>query len=276
MNCFQLIKTVLDEAYADIPGDQAAKDAAIKTQMDALSSEYVTLREKGCLDYSDPARRFAYLFTYTTSHANLVYERIQASAALSKVFDAQDVMVSCIGGGPGSDFLGILKHCQRGGKTPNLTCHLLDRDSAWGESWSDVGKKVNGALHLTTHFNPFDVTDPTKWKVFKKHCGADVFTLIYFMSEVYALRDKADEYFNTLFSSMKPESVLLFVDNNSPEFFDWFDAYVTKHGLTVLESNSGKMQLPYHEEKGDLEPYKTRLKRDPKLGANVAWRIVQK
>lgn len=276
MNCFQLIKTVLDEAYADIPGDQNAKDGAIKAQMDALSDEYAKLRQKGCLDYSDPARRFAYLFTYTTSHANLVYERIQTSSALSKGLAAKEVTVSCIGGGPGSDFLGILKYCQLRGLSPALTCHLLDRDSAWGESWSDVGKKVNGTLQLTTHFNPFDVTDPAKWKVFKKHFHADVFTLIYFMSEVYALRASAEEYFDALFSNMKPGALLLFLDNNNPDFFNWFDGFVAKHRLKVLESNSGQMQLPYHEEKTDLEPYKSRLGRNPKINANVAWRVVQK
>lgn len=244
--------------------------------MDALSAEYTELRQKGCLDYSDPARRFAYLFTYTTSHANLVYERIQSSAALSKALGATDVTVSCIGGGPGSDLLGILKFCQLRGLSPALTCHLLDRDSAWGESWSDVGKKVNGALQVTTHFNPFDVTDPGKWRVFKKHFQADVFTLIYFMSEVYALRASADEYFNVLFANMKPGALLLFLDNGTPDFFNWFDGFVATHKLKVLESNSGVMQLPSHEEKTDLEPYKTRLSRNPKISAKVAWRVVQK
>jgi len=278
MNCFQLIKTVLDEAYADIPGDQNSKDAAIKEQMDALSKGYAKLRQEGCLDYSDPARRFAYLFTYTTSHANLVYDRIHASPELRTALAASALTVSCIGGGPGSDFLGILKYCQMSVLSPVLTCHLLDRDPAWGESWSDVGNKVkvNGALQLTTHFNPFDVTDPTKWKVFKKHFQADVFTLIYFMSEVYALREKAKEYFDALFSGVKPGALLLFLDNNNPDFYNWFDGFVTKHGLKVIESNSGQMQLPYDEEKLDLEPYKSRLGRSPKISADVAWRVVQK
>src|SRR6266849_1262239 len=86
MNCFQLIKTVLDEAYAEIPGTDDEKDAAIQEQMKALSNEYANLCEKSCLDYSDPARRFAYLFTYTTSHANIVYRRIWASEPLRDIF----------------------------------------------------------------------------------------------------------------------------------------------------------------------------------------------
>ncbi len=276
MNCFQIIKTVLDEAYAEIPGTDDKKDAAIQKQMTALTAEYGKLCEKGCLDYSDPARRFAYLFRYTTSHANLVFARIRESTALREVFDQKDVTISCVGGGPGSDFLGVLKYCERANKNPDLTCHLLDRDSAWGESWSDVGKKVGGSLQLTTHFNPFDVTAQEKWRVFKKHFQADFFTLIYFMSEVYALRNAATPYFNCLFGSMKGGALLLFIDNNSPEFRDWFDELATNHDLEILESAGGTMQLPAHEEKCDLEPYKARLKRDPKLKADVAWRVVRK
>jgi hypothetical protein len=276
MNCFQLIKTVLDEAYAEIPGTDDEKDVAIQKEMAALTVAYANLCKKGCLDYSDPARRFAYLFTYTTSHANIVHARICASTALKGIFDGQDITVSCVGGGPGSDFLGVLKYCEQAKKRPSLTCHLLDRDSAWGESWSDVGKKVGASLQLTAHFNPFDVTSPEKWKVFKKHFRADLFTLIYFMSEVYALREKADEYFDSLFASMKQGALLLFVDNNDSRFSGWFDGLAKKHGLTILETGQGKMQLPPHEEKDDLQPYKKRLKRDPKLSADVAWRVVQK
>jgi hypothetical protein len=280
MKCFQLIRSVLDEAYAEIPGSDDDKDAAIKKEMARLTKDYAKLLEKGCIDYSDPARRFAYLFTYTTSHANIVYQLIASSKVLKGVFDKTDLTISCVGGGPGSDFLGVLKYCELMKKKPHLTCHLLDRDPAWGESWSDVGKKVASDLQLTTHFNPFDVTDQKNWSVFKKHFQADLFTLIYFMSEVYALRGKADAYFDELFRRMKTGSLLLFVDNNSPEFRDWFDGHIKKHKLKVLESNSGVIKMPWSgpgpEEKSDLEPYMTRLGRKPKLDANVAWRVVQR
>ncbi|TWT44971.1 hypothetical protein RAS1_13910 [Phycisphaerae bacterium RAS1] len=275
MNCFQLIKSVLDEAYAEIPGKVAQKDSAINAQLTSLSAEYSNLRKKGCLDYTDPARRFAYLFAYTTAHANLVYGRICGSKQLRSVFDRDQVLVSCIGGGPGSDFLGLLKYCERMNKKPDVTCHLLDRDPAWGESWSDVGQKVGATMKLATHFNPFDVTDPKKWMVFKKHFQADLFTLIYFMSEVYAKRSEASAYFDTLFSSMKKGSFLLFVDNNAPSFYEWFDAYATKFGLTVLESQAAVSKMPLDEDKDDLKPYLDKF-RCPKLTSDIAWRVVQK
>ena len=84
MNCFQLIKSVLDEAYNAIPGKKAAKDAAIEEALEGLSKAYKKLLKKGCLDYSDPARRFAYIYRYTTSHANIVYNKILGHKALNE------------------------------------------------------------------------------------------------------------------------------------------------------------------------------------------------
>jgi len=275
MNCFQLIKTVLDEAYAAIPGSDAQRDAAIATQLAQLSNDYHNLLLKGCLDYSNPARRFAYVFRYTTAHANLVYRRILASNVLRAVFDRPKVQITCVGGGPGSDFLGILKYCERAGKAPELKCLLLDRDPAWGESWSDVDDKVQSTLRLATVFNSFDVTKPDEWRTFTKHYNSDLFTLIYFVSEVYAMRTKAEPYFDALFSNMRHGSLLLFIDNNDSRFVEWFDQLTAKHGLVIVEKDAGVCKMPLEEEKRDLEPYFTKFGA-PKLDADVAWRVVRK
>lgn len=277
MNCFQLIKTVLDEAYAEIPGKPVERDDAIRAECATMSAEYAKLTTHGCLDYSNPARRFGYIFKYTTSHANIVCERISNSKPLRSLFDQDRVLVSCVGGGPGSDFLGILKYCETRKKCPDLACYLMDRDPAWAESWSDVGDKVGTSMSLRTSFMSFDVTDAANWQVFKKHFAADLFTLIFFVSEVYALRAQAEAYFDALFSNMRKDAILLYVDNNSSEFYVWFDALVKKHGLNLLDSGSGRAQMPYDEEKSDLGEYAENGRfGSPKLQSDIAWRIVQK
>ena len=275
MNCFQLIKSVLDEAYEQISGDGAAKDAAIKKALEKLSQDYHKLLNKGCLDYNDPVRRFAYMYRYTTSHANLVYDRIRHTPKLASLFERQSLHISCVGGGPGSDFLGVLKYCLESNKKPDIKCMLTDRDPAWGESWSDVDEKVKAAMPLSTVFNSFDVTVPEKWKTFTKHYRADLFMLIYFLSEVYAKRDDADVYFQELFARAKPGAFVLFIDNNSSQFYGWFDQLAAAHGFNVLDKGEEVAKMPPEEEKTDLEPYFTKFA-DPKLKANIAWRVVKK
>ncbi len=275
MNCFQLIKTVLDEAYDAIAGDEAAKDAAINTAMAELSKEYRQLLHNGCLDYAEPCRRFAYIYKYTTSHANIVFAALTRSNELAALFDREKVSIACVGGGPGSDFLGILKYCMRESKTPELRCQILDRDATWGESWSDVDDKLGPVFRISTLFHPLDVTDPASWSPFTKHFRADLFTLVYFMSEVYALRDDAHEYFETLFRQAKPGAFILFVDNNAPQFYGWFDEIATAAGFDVVTSWEGWEQLPFDEEKTDLQPYYSKFQ-CPKMRTDIAARVIQK
>lgn len=275
MNCFQLIKTVLDEAYHAIPLGPLAKDAAIENALSQLSREYQRLRERGCLDYSDPVRRFAYIYRYTTSHANLVYRVIGGTSHLRQLFNQKKVTTASVGGGPGSDFLGILKYCLRAKKSPELKCQILDRDPAWGESWSDVDDKLGPTFRISTVFHPLDVTDAKTWTPFVKHFQADLFTLIYFMSEVYALRDGAAGYFQSLMSAAKPGALVLYVDNNSPEFTNWFDSLARAHGWTTMASACGDHLLPFEEEKMDLAPYIHKFT-PPKIKANIAYRVAKK
>lgn len=275
MNTFQLIKSVLDEAYQAIPGTDADKDSAIKGALSGLRAEYRNLVNNGSLDYSDPVRRFAYIYCYTTSHANLVFARISSNPQLQALFDRDKLVVSCIGGGPGSDFLGILKYCLRTEKSLDLKCQILDRDPAWSESWSDVDDKVNAPFRMSTSYQPIDVANRDSWQTFRKHFQADFLTLIYFLSEVYALRDQASEYFKALLEGMRPGAVLLYVDNNDSRFTNWFDQLVTDAGLQVLVASTTNELVPIHEEKRDLQPYYDKFG-DPKLRSNIAYRVVQK
>jgi hypothetical protein len=275
MNCFQLIRSVLDEAYNAIPGKKAAKDAAIEEALGGLSKAYKNLLKKGCLDYSDPARRFAYIYRYTTSHANIVYNKLSDHKSLRELFKQERLVVSCIGGGPGSDFLGILKYCLKNKKTVELKCQIMDRDPAWSESWSDVDDKVKSTFRLSTSYQPIDVADAASWGKFCKHFQADLFTLIYFVSEVYAVAAKANDYFATLLAQMKPGATLLYVDNNDSRFTEWFDRLVKKAKLTVLKDGAGVEKMPWDEDKSDLEPYFSKFGA-PKLNADIAYRVIRK
>lgn len=79
MTLMQLIKLVLDEAYAAIPAtNDAAKDALIAQELAALSAEYgaLTNANRTPIDYSSPLKRFAYIYKYTAAHADYVRQVI--------------------------------------------------------------------------------------------------------------------------------------------------------------------------------------------------------
>ncbi|MBD1812489.1 hypothetical protein NDA07_22985 [Microcoleus vaginatus DQ-U2] len=276
MNCFQIIKSVLDEAYVQIPGDEAEKDEVIKAALDNLREEYLQLLQECNINYSDPTTRFAYIYVYVTSHSNLVCNIIEQTPVLGDLFDKQKVKVACIGGGPGSDFLGILKYLMTKKKSPTIQFHLYDREKSWGESWSDVEDKVEDLdFRISTSYMPLDVTKRDDWESHIKYFQSDLFTMIYFMSEVFSLRDSAEEYFAHLFDQAKTGSFFLFIDNNNSHFYNWFDQLAQNHKIDILRSNETKMKVPIEEEKSDLGKYFDKFSH-PKLTANVAYRIGRK
>jgi len=272
VNCFQIIKSVLDEAYNDIEGNEEEKDALILGALKSLRTEYSNLLTSEGIVYSLPTTRFAYIYAYVTSHANLVCKIIKDSDDLSAVFDNEKINVACIGGGPGSDFLGILKYLMVNDKKPKVKFKIYDKEKTWEESWSDVEDKVDPGFRISTSYSSLDVTKPEDWQHRTKYFQSDLFTMIYFMSEVLAFQDISNDYFANLFENAKQGALFLFVDNNNTKFYGWFDELAKKYGVEILKSTEAPMTVPTDENKHDLGKYYEKFKH-PKLTADVAYRI---
>ena len=86
--------------------------------------------------------------------------------------------VTCSGGRPGSELVGVLKFIRdKELVTTRLQIHLCDREAAWSDSWSEVGTKVDLDLQLSTNFLGLDVTEPATWSKQKKYSQSDLFVV---------------------------------------------------------------------------------------------------
>lgn len=273
----QLIKLVLDEAYAEIPGPD--KDATIKQELVRLTTSYGILKDSARIpiDYSSPVARFAYIYKYTVAHADYIKQLIQSCPVLKTLFKRADFSVAAIGGGPGSDLLGILKFMIQNGSTSTLTCYLFDRERAWGDSWSEVAKPLKANFQLYPVFQQLDVTDKTTWSSYRKFLNADLFTLSYFLSEVWTFQKTAEPFFTHCFENARPGAIFMFIDNNDAggDFAGWFDGLAKAHDVQVVSSQSCQMAFSPDEEKLDLEPYYSKFGW-PKRESNVSFRIGRK
>ncbi len=164
MNCFQLVKSVLDEIYAKINLPDAEKDAVIEEKLNYLSGQYEKLAFDGKVDYADQITRFAYIYCYVTSHVNIIYKIFLSCPELRILMNTETVKMTSIGCGPGSDLLGVLKYLSGVLKYlsgldqyPHITCRLYDREEAWRKSWQDIYEKIEQNLRITTIFQQFDV-----------------------------------------------------------------------------------------------------------------------
>lgn len=274
----QLIKTVLDDLYQEVPvHDDAEKDALITVELSTISTAYRNVEQAtdGALDYSDPVKRFSYIYKYSVAHADYIMQLIEQTDELSSLFDRKEVDVACLGGGPGSDLLGILKFIMNKHNDTLLTAFLFDKERAWSDSWSNVAKRMDAPCRVHPNFNQMDVVDPSTWNAYRSYLNSDLITLSYFLSEVYRLRLEAEPFFEHIFLRAKSGSAFLYIDNNSPRFTDWFDDMTARAGLETISNGERRFVFSNDEEKRDVEPYFTKFGW-PKRESNAAFRIMRK
>ena len=286
MKCFPFLSTVLDEIWNQLPGTDKDRLAAVRSKESYLHGEYPKLTApRTAIDYSDPSTRYAYICCYVASHANMVTQLIGQNPEICKLFKQDSVKITCLGGGPGSDLLGILKHVETSEENMkaaeqdfepvHLKFYLYDGEPAWSDAWGDVDEKIS--RNISTYFQHFDVSKPKSYSGNSKYLSSDLFTMVYFVSEVYSCRTLAEPFFRNLFARAKPGALFLFVDNASAVFFDWFDSLYAGAGLDVLKKSDGvTLGLPGDEQKSDLKEHFYRISGFPKINGRVAYRVLRK
>jgi len=286
MTLFELVKITLDELYkrAELQY-QAQTDAEIKRRFTYLSDSYTRLSDPNRvpIDYKDPATRFAYVYRYVATHGDYVVQLLTRAAAVlgGSVFPKGTSRVSCLGGGPGSDILAILKYLAdyRGREdVKKLKVFLLDKEQAWADTWDDLEEKLDAGCELRTSFQPLDVLNPD-WISQRHFLEADVYTLSYFVSEVYALDGSGavTTFWQRLFKEAKPGAVFLYDDNGTDDFNAYFDGQWSKGGLELLASGSNESWTPRYEERADvLNDYKAKFSAWPKLKGYLSYRVLRK
>jgi Putative SAM-dependent methyltransferase len=289
MTLFELVKIALDELYAEAQTRYGTDvDARIKAAMEMLKKSYGELTDKNRqpVDYRDPATRFAYVYKYTASHGDYIYQilyNLRGALPDGHIFGVPKPKVSCIGGGPGSDIIGIVRYLDKFKAHESLvtkvTCFLLDKQQAWADTWTEFEDAVATDLQVSAMFQPLDVTDPSSYRYQQKFLNADLFTMSYFLSEVHSLNEdgSVSAFLADVFSKAKSGAFFLYVDNGSQVWNDFIDQVQQKAGLKVVLGNTDVYWTPsYDEEKSQLGAYLTKFGEMPKLRSRISYRVFQK
>ena len=236
------------------------------------------------VDYKDPATRFAYVYKYVAAHGDYL---VQLMKHLSfyldvKLFPHETARVTCVGGGPGSDIIAVLKYLDEKKNdefVKKMICYLLDKEQAWADTWTELDESLGMSLQLNANFQPLDVNDLSSWKFQKKFLQADLFTMSYFVSEVYCHSENEDvkKFWNTLFQEAKPDALFIYIDNGHTDFNSYFDAQWEVAGITCLMSEDNKVWKPrYSEQAAELGIYLQKFGQQPKLRSSLSYRVLRK
>ena len=287
MTIFQLVKIALDALYAESFALYGAEtDAKITKQISYLTLSYGQLNssDRTPVNYKDPATRFAYVYKYVAAHSDYVVQVLKTLVTKldRPIFASDTIRVSCVGGGPGSDIIAVLKYLDDRKdieKVKKVTCYILDREQAWADTWTEIDDSLQTELQLHANFQPLDVTDPNSWAQQKKFLQADLFTMSYFVSEVKEL-DKdgiVSAFWQTLFREAKSGALFLYDDNGHDAFNNYFDTQWKKAGLQCEVEATNQIFWPSsNEQKSDLGDYLNKFGQQPKLKTPLTYRVLRK
>ncbi|MCI2261474.1 hypothetical protein [Xanthomonas indica] len=285
MTLFQLVKATLDVLYGEakrIYGNET--DVRISNAMAQLSAAYTNLlsRSRVPINYQDPVIRFAYVYKYVAAHGDYVYQSIELlHERAGGPFLPNRLRLTCIGGGPGSDLIAMLKFLSdsSGMEVEKVTCYLIDGEQAWADTWTELDDAFELPFRLSTNFQRIDVAQPGSWVDQRKFLDADIFTISYFVSEVMSLDQTGavTDFWKTVFANAKSGALFCYIDNGADVFNDYFDNIWKASGLQPVITHDNVRMLPrYDEEKGHLGEFLGKFGQQPKLQSIVSIRILHK
>lgn len=278
MKCFQVVQRVLEQTYGQVPGaDEAERKKHVERAMKQTAIQYRRhLKARGGPDFADPATRFAYVCKYVPAHAHWLQELVQWSPELKRLFLRDGLRMVAVGGGPGSDVVGILKYMDESGRYPRLFCEIIDGCLDWKTTWADLAYSLDWERPLHTDYVIHDARWPATWSAPTSIEKADLVTLNFFVSEIYHLGDVAARYLTTILGRMKAGALLALNDNNADIFMQWFDQISASLGLEQLLAGAGERKIyDAGEQRSDLGRF-ARFIHQPKLQGDVAWRVLRR
>ncbi len=278
---FKLVKSVLDDLNGLVTKKHGANATGqIKSRLQTLSGEYVNLTStlRVPVDYADPVTRFAYVYSYVAAHSSYVKQRLLNCEELRAKLKGNDPLrVTCVGGGPGSEMLGLLQACIFVNRKSPLSVWLLDREESWSETWGEIDSRLEADFKLSTNFRQTDVTTYKNFDNLQKAFSSEIFIMSFFLSEIFSFGAQAKPFFDQLVSDMPSGSMVLYIDNSSHQFTQYAESIFSSSKFEILLDETKERLLPgSSEQTSDLEPYKSQFERSPKVTSQATVRVWRK
>jgi|LSQX01.2.fsa_nt_gb hypothetical protein len=263
-----LIRRVLEEAvetYASTHGMAVSEVlTAIREHINSTAKEHQ--KDEPDIKYEDALCRLGYLYRHATANATLFELVLTESGEMRSLLRqcaGQRLNICAVGGGPGTELLGLakylLRHPERFPKKVVFT--LLDSVPQWAETWQQLADAVEAELQrvteededITTYptiapaFLPLDVLDANSYKSYAyQFSGAQVIAFNYLFSENKARLADAKDAVAQL-SAMAPKGCI-FVVIDRLENNRCFQAEVVR----IFRDVFGR-EIPVHTFNGTLD-----------------------
>lgn len=283
MSTFDLIARVLaklEEPLAERHGDKLT--AKFTAKLAYLSAGYGRLHGAFShrIDYGEPETRWCYLYKYVAPHADYLFKVLRrAKAAKGPLFRSTKVEVACLGGGPGTDVIALVRYlASQANNEPVEAVHFVvfDVEPGWEAPMNVLLGQVGGPIKFTAEFRVLDVADPSTWEdvAFREF---DMVLSSFFVSEIKRIRFglPGRAFWKAVLTAVKPGCVIAVNDNNDERITGYFDGIVGSSGAfeTLIKDQE---EVSCGDSFGPVQKYIDRFDHRPKRNGNTAFRVLRK
>lgn len=201
------------------------------------------------INYGVPDVRCAYMYKYSTLHTGIVtkyFRKLIKKKEVKNIFTG-NIRICSLGGGPGSDIVGIFKAL---GVIPYYSNRIkqvsvLDICDGWHTSFEDIMShlkqvKVKDIPETFINKKKFkqelievDLLSPLQENIVEIILNADIICMVKFVSAVLARKGSIDAL-QILGNLFKPGAVILFIDNFRGNVFESIENTFKQIGLQTV------------------------------------------
>lgn len=123
---FEIVARAFAKVYEGLP--PADRDKRISEALAMMTRRYGRVAQLGGPDFSDDYVRAGYLFRYVAAHCDMITDAIRWSPELRRAISADKVIVTSLGGGPGTDVLAIARYAIENSLSAKYYFKLVDKE----------------------------------------------------------------------------------------------------------------------------------------------------
>ncbi|XP_038057139.1 uncharacterized protein LOC119728812 [Patiria miniata] len=250
----RVLTDILEDLVNKVPNDGYTSNTEIvKQSLREISNLYkhgLRFSNSGLrTDWNEPANRCAYVFLYLMHHCYLVYGSLQYSDEVTRSWRNRSSLKVCsIGGGPGSDLVGLTTFLRvHGIFPPSLECLVLDLYPNWKDTWDTIYNHLPDAFSVT--YCRCDLVKDTQLHTrdlqFIKQ--ADIITMSKSFSAVsafYRADPSKGAFLRDVLQQTKPGCFVLFIDNEYSGCTQFQRDFASRAGMDLVFEFRGKPTFP--------------------------------
>ena len=271
LNCFEAVGSVLDRLCSIEKErqriDLTALGEKVSLGLETIKSQY-RINKPPLIPFEDPIYRMAYLYWAAGINALAMENVLQTDNDLQEWL-AQRLKkrgylnVCSIGGGPGSEILGLAKWIERTFADPvELNCHITDKVPEWGETAltliGEINQKASStsqqsrslpSLRIKGTFAEVDVQCWEHLQRIKNGKGYDLIIISYLFSHLFSRPQlsKFNAFMDKVVSGAHTESRFIAVERDANS--EYWKSRVRKMAEFAKLQLSDFKQIPFP--KGD-------------------------